>query len=231
MNEKMKNIFILIFALNFFFTFQIHSQNANFQAGFGMHQDIHMGLDHFIDSIMIGPNAIIDEFRPFGTISYQKRFKNKFEIEIGLSYSKTYFSYIVSIYNSTFNSYTRKVGVRVANNFNFPVNINVALTDKLYAKAGFSASFGIMGPKHQLHFINTPEINEIYNSMQDIFKRHSINYGFGGGYKIWRFDLVYFRRVSLGKMTKAIDVNNKKYEIFGKFYSNTVSLFYNFTQK
>lgn len=64
-----------------------------------------------------------------------------------------------------------------------------------------------------------------------IFLPNSVNYGYGGGYKIWRFDMVYFRKVSFGKMTKAINVNNKEYEIFGRFYSNTISLFYNIKLK
>ena len=201
------------------------------QIGFGMHQDVHFGLNRVIDSILIGPNSITDDFRPIGMISYQKRFNDKLEIEIGFSYSNTYYSYIVGIYNPAFNSFTKKVGVRRAHTFTFPVNINIALTNKLYVKAGLSASFGILGSSNPIYFNNTPAINDIYNSMQNIFRPNSINYGFGGGYKIMGFDIVYFRKVSIGKVTNAINVNNKEYEIFGKFYSNTISLFYNFILK
>ncbi len=225
----MKQIIIGIFL--FLISNQLHSQNTSLQIGFGMHQDIHFGSNHVIDSILIGPYSIKDGYRPIGVISYQKRFKDKFEIEVGFNYSKTYYSYIVGIYNPTFNSFTRKVGVRAAYTLTFPININIALTKKLYAKAGLSATIGILGSSNPIYFKNTPEINDIYNSMQNIFKPNSVNYGFGGGYKIYRFDIVYFRKVSIGKITKAINVNNKEYEVFGKFYSNTVSLLYNFKLK
>jgi hypothetical protein len=227
----MKKINIVIATILFFTSFQLHSQNASLQIGFGMHQDVHFGSNHVIDSILIGPNSIKDGYRPIGMITYQKRFKEKFEIEIGFSYSKTYYSYIVGIYNPTFNSFTEKVGVRSSHTLTFPLNINIALTNKLYVKAGLSVSLGILGSSNPIYFNKTPEINDIYNSMQNIFKPNSINYGFGGGYKIWRFDIVYFRKVSIGKVTNTINVNNKEYEIFGKFYSNTISLFYNFILK
>ena len=227
----MKKTNIVISAILIFASIQLYSQNASLQIGFGMHQDVHFGLNRVIDSILIGPNSITDDFRPIGMISYQKRFNDKLEIEIGFSYSNTYYSYIVGIYNPAFNSFTKKVGVRRAHTFTFPVNINIALTTKLYVKAGLSASFGILGSSNPIYFNNTPAINDIYNSMQNIFRPNSINYGFGGGYKIRGFDIVYFRKVSIGKVTNAINVNNKEYEIFGKFYSNTISLFYNFILK
>lgn len=227
----MKKLNIVISTILFFASIQIYGQNASLQIGFGMHQDVHYGLNQFVDSILIGPYSINDDYRPIGMISYQKRFKDKFEIEIGVSYSNTYYSYIVGIYNPTFNSFTKKVGVRRAYTFTFPVNINISLTNRLYVKAGLSASLGILGSNNPIYFNNTPEINDIYNSMQNIFKPNSINYGFGGGYKIRRFDIVYFRKVSIGKVTKTINVNNREYEIFDKFYSNTISLFYNFILK
>ena len=225
----MKQIIIGIFF--FLLSIQLHSQNTSLRIGFGMHQDIHYGINHVIDSILIGPYSIKDGYRPIGMISYQKRFNNKIEIEVGFSYSKTYHSYIVGSYNPTFNSFTRKVGVRAAYTLTFPININIALTKKLYAKAGLSATIGILGSSNPIYFKNTPEINDIYNSMQNIFKPNFVNYGFGGGYKIYRFDIVYFRKVAFGIITKPIIVNNKEYEIFGKFYSNTISLLYTFKLK
>lgn len=227
----MENINIVIITTLFLASVQLYSQNSSIQVGFGMHQDVHLGSTIILDSILIEPYSIKDEFRPIGTVSYQKKFKDKFEIEIGLSYSKIYNSYIVGLYNTYFNSFTRKVGVRVAYTFTLPLNLNIELTKRLYIKAGLSASLGILKSSNPVYFDKTPEINDIYNSMQNIFKPNSINYGFGGGYKIWRFDIVYFRKVSIGKMTKPIKVNKKEYEIFGKFYSNTISLFYNFTLK
>jgi hypothetical protein len=227
----MKNLNIVISIILFMVSIQIYSQNNSLQIGFGMHQDLHFGVNQFIDSILIGPNSIKDDYRPIAMISYQKRFKDKFEIEVGINYSNTYYSYIVGIYNPTFKSYTRKVGVRTSHTFTFPVNINISLTNKLYVKAGLSASLGILGSNSPIYFNNTPEINDVYNSMQNIFKPNSINYGYGGGYKIRRFDIVYFRKVAISKVTEAIKVNNREYEIFGKFYSNTVSLFYNFRLK
>jgi hypothetical protein len=225
----MKQIIIGIFF--FLISIQLHSQNTSLQIGFGMHQDVHFGSNHVIDSIFIGPYSIKDDYRPIGMISYQKKFKEKIEIEVGFSYSKTYYSYIVGIFNPTFNSFTRKVGVRTAHTLTFPININIALTKKLYVKAGLSATIGILGSSNPIYFNDTPEINDIYNSMQNIFKPNSVNYGFGGGYKIYRFDIVYFRKSAISKVTKAIIVNNKEYEIFGKFYSNTISLFYTFKLK
>ena len=227
----MKKINIIISTILLFTSIQIYSQNASLQIGFGMHQDVHFGSNQVIDSILIGPYSIKDGYRPIGMISYQKRFKDKFEIEVGFSYSNTYYSYVVGIYNQTFNSFTEKVGVRTAHTLTFPININITLTNKFYVKAGLSASLGILGSSNPLYFNDTPEINDIYNSMQNIFKPNSVNYGFGGGYKIGRFDIVYFRKVSIGIMTKAIIVNNKEYEIFRKFYSNTISLIYNFLLK
>lgn len=227
----MKKINIVISTILFFTSIQIYSQNASLQIGFGMHQDVHFGVNHIIDSILIGPYSIKDGYRPIGMISYQKRLNDRFEIELGFSYSNTYHSYIVGIYNPTFQSFTEKVGVRRAYTFTFPVNINILLTNKLYVKAGLSASLGILSSNNPINFNDTPEINDIYNSMQNIFKPNSINYCFGGGYKIRRFDIVYFRKAPIGKVTKTINVNNKEYEIFGKFYSNTISLFYNFILK
>jgi hypothetical protein len=177
------------------------------------------------------PHSLIDEFRPIGAISFQKRINNKFEIETGINYSKTYFSYLVGIYDPTFNSFTKKVGGRVANTFTFPININIALTNKLYVKAGLSVSLGVLGSSNPIYFNNTPEINDIYNSMQNIFKPNSINYGFGCGYKIWKFDLVYFRKVAMNKVAKPINVNNADYKIFDRFSSNSISLFYNIVKR
>jgi len=225
----MKQIIIGIFL--FLLSIQVHSQNTSLQIGFGMHQDVHFGSNHVIDSILIGPYSIKDGYRPIGMISYQKKFNDKIEIEVGFTYSKTYYDYIVGIYNPTFKSFTSKVGVRTAHTLNFPININIAITKKLYVKAGLSASIGILGSSNSIYFNDTPEINDIYNSMQSIFKPNSVNYGFGGGYKIYRFDIVYFRKAPIGKVTKTIIVNNKVYEIFGKFYSNTISLFYTFKLK
>ena len=226
---KIKNIVIITILL--FISIQLYSQKSSLQFGFGMHQDVHFGSNHVIDSILIGPNSIKDDYRPIGIISYQKRFKDKFEIEIGLSYSMTYHSYIVGLYNPVFNSFIKKVGISRAHTFIIPININIPLTNKLYVKAGLAASLGILDSNNQVTFDNSPTLDNIYNSMQNIYNSNSINYGFGFGYKVRRFDIVFFRKVSFGKVTKPINVNNKEYEIFGKFYSNTISLFYNFILK
>ena len=227
----MKQIIIVFGISLFMISIRLHSQNTYLQIGFGMHEDVHFGSNYVIDSIFIGPYSIKDDYRPIGMISYQKKVKDKIEIEVGFSYSKTYYSYIVGSYNPSFNSFTRKVGVRAAHTLTFPININIAITKKLYVKAGLSATIGILGSSNPIYFNDTPEINDIYNSMQNIFTPNSVNYGFGGGYKIYRFDIVYCRKVSIGKVTKAIIVNNKEYEIFGKFYSNTISLLYSFKLK
>ena len=227
----MKKINIVIVLSLFFASAQLHSQNSSLQIGFGMQQNVHLGSTIILDSILIKPYKVKDDFRPVGIIWYQKRFKDKFEIEIGFSYSKTYNSYIVGLYDTYFHFFTRKVGVRVSHAFTFPLNINVALTNNLYAKVGISATLGILNPYNPIYFDDTPVIDNIYNSMQNIFKPNSVNYSFGGGYKIWRFDIVYFRKIAINKVTKPINVNNKDYEIFGKFYSNTISVFYNFILK
>ena len=119
----MKQIIIGIFL--FLLSIQVHSQNTSLQIGFGMHQDVHFGSNHVIDSILIGPYSIKDGYRPIGMISYQKKFNDKIEIEVGFTYSKTYYDYIVGIYNPTFKSFTSKVGVRTAHTLNFPININI----------------------------------------------------------------------------------------------------------
>ena len=105
------------------------------------------------------------------------------------------------------------------------------MTKKLYVKAGLSVSLGVLGSSNPVYFNNTPEINDIYNSMQNIFKPNSINYGFGCGYKIWKFDLVYFRKVAMNKVAKPINVNNADYKIFDRFSSNSISLFYNIVKR
>lgn len=226
--KEIKIIFVTVF---FLVSIQLHSQNSSIQIGFGMNQNIHLGADVILDSILIKPYSIQDEYRPIGIISFQKRVNDKFEIEIGFSYSKTYNSYIVGIYNTTFSSFTKKVGIRAAHTFTFPININISFTKRLYVKAGISASLGVLESSNPVYFDNTPAIKDIYNSMQNIFKPHSINYGFGSAYKIWRFDIVYFRKIAISKMTKPISIKNKEYEIFGKFYSNTISVYYNFMLK
>ncbi|MCF6240970.1 MAG: hypothetical protein L3J74_06440 [Bacteroidales bacterium] len=227
----MKNTNIVIIIILFLTPVQLYSQKSFIQIGFGMHQDIHMGATLILDTILIEPYSIKDEYRPTGMISYQKRFKDKFEIEIGFGYSITYYGYIVGLYNSVFNSFTKKIGTRAAHTFTFPINVNISLTKRLYVKTGISATLGILKPSKPIYFNDTPEINGIYNSMQNIFKPNSINYGFGLGYKIWRFDIVYFRKNTIGKVTKPININNKDYEVFGRFYSNTFSIFYNFMLK
>ena len=227
----MKKTKLLSVAILFVISFQLHSQNTSLQIGFGMHQDVHLGHTITIDSILIEPYSIKDEFRPIGMIAFQKRFKENIQFEVGLSYSITYYGYIVSIYNPVFNSFPKKIGVRRSHTFTFPLNINVALTNKLYAKAGISVTLGILDPYQPIYFDNTPAINDIYNDMQNIFKPNSFNGGFGIGYEIWRFDIVYFKKIALTKMTKSISINNKQYEVFGSFYSNTFTVFYNFKLK
>ena len=54
----MKQIIIGIFF--FLISNQLHSQNSSLRIGFGMHQDIHYGINHVIDSILIEPYSIKD---------------------------------------------------------------------------------------------------------------------------------------------------------------------------
>jgi hypothetical protein len=197
-----------------------------------MHQDIFSGYTHIIDSFLIKPYTPIDEFRLMSAITYQKKFKNKFEIEVGVSYSKTYYSYILGLYDSTFNDFTKTVGVSMAHTFTFPINVNFAVTESLYVKAGVSASIGILQKNPPIYFYNSPKIfNDLYNSMHNISKPNSINYGYGVGYKIWRFDMVYFRKVTISKIAKPININNIDYIVYDKKYSNTISIFYNIKLK
>ncbi len=67
--------------------------------------------------------------------------------------------------------------------------------------------------------------------MQNIPKPSSLNYGYGIGYKIWRFDLVYFRKITLSKVARPVTINNVAYIVYDKKYSNIISVFYNFKLK
>lgn len=223
---RMKILAVIIITV--FLQIQLFSQKSSLQIGFGMHQDMYSGYSHVVDSFLIRP-IYPDELRPMGTILYQRKFTDK--IEIGLSYSKTYYSYAVGLFKPELNDYVEKIGFRIVNVFNVPVNVNFTLMRNLYLKGGVSVNLGILNSYKPMSFDKIPEIDDIYNSMQTIIKPHSLNYGFGIGYKIRRFDIVFYRKHSFGRFANPIKVNDKYYRVFDKFFSNSLSLFYSMKVK
>ena len=220
---KNTNIVAIIFLL--FISFQLHGQKSSLRIGFGMSENVHFGFTHVIDSILISPHPGADGFRPMFIVSYNKRIKDRLEMEFGIGFSKIYHSYIAGLYNPTFG-YTKKVGGNTVSTFTFPININVRLLKGFYAKAGLSAALGISSKSEDTYFNDTPGVNDVYNSMPDIFKPHSFGYGFGCGYKIGRFDFVFYRRTSITKMTYPLNVNGEEYDMYGDFHTNSLFVTY-----
>jgi hypothetical protein len=159
-------------------------------------------------------------------VTYNRKFGDRFELEAGLGISNIHHSYVVGLYNPTFNEYTRKVGGKRVTTLTLPFNVNFRILGGFYLKAGLSASLGFSSDSEATYFEDTPEINDTYNSMQDIFNSHSFGYGIGCGYRIGRFDLMYYRRTSLTDMTSPINVNGKEYQVFGDFHTNTFLVTY-----
>jgi hypothetical protein len=211
---------ILIIALN-----QLYGQEGFLQIGFGMNQNVHTGRTFDLDSIQLGPNSKRDELRPVLTITYLRKINDRFEIEFGINYSNIYHSYFVSSYNQSIGGYVKKVGVKRVTALAFPLNVNFRIVKAFCVKLGLSASFGIPGKSDNRYFNDVPEINEIYNSMQDIFNPHSFGYGIGCGYRISNFDISYYRRTTITNVAKPITIGETEFDVFGDIYSNSISVF------
>lgn len=136
---RMKILAVIIITV--FLQIQLFSQKSSLQIGFGMHQDMYSGYSHVVDSFLIRP-IYPDELRPMGTILYQRKFTDKIEIETGLNYFRTYYSYAVGLFKPELNDYVEKIGFRIVNVFNVPVNVNFTLMRNLYLKGGCVSKFG-----------------------------------------------------------------------------------------
>lgn len=222
----MKNTTTAIIVFYFLLSFQLYGQKNRLQIGFGMNQNIHTGATYEIDSILIESGSTKDDLRPMVYASFHTTINHILELDFGIGCSNIYHDYVVGLYNQSFNSYTRKVGFKRVTTLTFPINMNFNLPKRFYIKAGFSGSLGFSNNSDSSYFHDTPEINDIYNSMQNIYKPHWFGYGFGCGYKIGRFDINFYRTNSISKLTEPISINEKEYDMHGKFHINSLSISY-----
>ena len=132
----------------------------------------------------------------------------------------------MSFYKQSIDGYVRKVGVKRITTLTFPLNANFRFFKGFYAKLGLSASLGIAAKDDIRYFNDTPEINELYNSMQDIFKPHSLGFGLGCSYRIGKFDITYYRRTTISDIAHPVMISDSGYNVFGRLYSNSLSVIY-----